>query len=70
MLPGYTPSQIRLLISYQPLIICPCLCPITSCREESGRLTDGRHFKRFWLRGSGGKERLVVRLRAAPFVFT
>ncbi len=29
-------------------------------REESGRLTDGRHFKRFWLRGPGGRERLVV----------
>ncbi|PRW58714.1 hypothetical protein C2E21_2742 [Chlorella sorokiniana] len=32
----------------------------TGVREESGRLTDGRHFKRFWLRGGGGRERLVV----------
>lgn len=38
----------------------PLPLPYNVFREESGRLTDGRHFKRFWLRGSGGKERLVV----------
>ncbi|KAL4424785.1 hypothetical protein ABPG77_000825 [Micractinium sp. CCAP 211/92] len=30
-------------------------------REESGRLADGRHFKRFWLLpGAGGQEKLLV----------
>ena len=31
-------------------------------REESGRLSDGRHFKRYWLLPSGGgRDKLVVR---------
>ena len=29
-------------------------------REESGRLTDGRHYKRFFLIGRGGEEKLAV----------
>jgi hypothetical protein len=31
-------------------------------REESGRLVDGRHWKRFVLLGPGGREQLVVSL--------
>ncbi|EFN59254.1 hypothetical protein CHLNCDRAFT_49761 [Chlorella variabilis] len=32
----------------------------TGVREESGRLADGRHFKRFWMLGPGGADKLVV----------
>lgn len=56
----HLPTWIQLtdIAPARPLPACPCL----ACREESGRLSDGRHFKRFWLLpgAGGGQDKLLV----------
>ena len=57
-----TAERKRMLHPTEPAWAAPALPPgqWTDVREESGRLGDGRHLKRFYLLGSGGAEMLAV----------
>ena len=48
-------AGVQLAMPMLPLRLpTPMVIPMFECREESGRLTDGRHFKRFFLIPAGG----------------